>query len=63
MIPRSALVLIVALLLQDGVNSPPAVLGLDPFYQKHLDAAGLPIVSSEKYPTRPSGRPMRSSSE
>jgi len=50
MIPRSALVLIMALLLQDAVTPPPSVLGLDPFYRKHLDAGGLPIVSSERVP-------------
>lgn len=29
---------------------PPAALGLDPFYEKHLDASGLPIVSSSQVP-------------
>lgn len=29
---------------------PPASLGLDPFYEKYLDADGLPIVSSSKVP-------------
>lgn len=47
---RSALVLVAALLLQDAVKAPPASLDLDPFYKKHLDAGGLPIVSSEKVP-------------
>jgi hypothetical protein len=30
------------------VTTPPASLGLDPFYKKYVDAAGIPIVSSEK---------------
>jgi hypothetical protein len=30
--------------------APPAELALDPFYKKHLDCAGLPIVASEKVP-------------
>ena len=47
---RSALILVAGLLLQDAVKAPPAVLGLDAFYKKHLDAGGLPIVSSEKVP-------------
>ena len=31
-------------------NKVRARLGLDPFYKKHLDAGGLPIVSSAKVP-------------
>ncbi len=30
------------------VGSPPAALGLDPFYKKYTDAFGIPVVSSEK---------------
>lgn len=30
------------------ISAPPAELGLDPFYKKHADAFGIPIVSSEK---------------
>ena len=30
--------------------SPPASLGLDPFYEKYLDVEGLPVVSSNKVP-------------
>lgn len=41
-------------LLQDytafSVTAPPAALGLDPFYKKHVDAHGIPVVSSEKVP-------------
>jgi len=50
MMTRSMLVLAAALLLQDVVKPPPAGLGLDPFYKKHLDAGGLPIISSDKVP-------------
>src|SRR5262249_19319856 len=32
------------------ISSPPATLGLDPFYKKYTDALGIPIVSSEKTP-------------
>ena len=32
------------------VGTPPAVLGLDPFYKKHTNADGIPIISSEKVP-------------
>lgn len=32
------------------IGAPPAELGLDPFYKKHLDFRGLPIVSSAKVP-------------
>jgi len=50
MTTRSLLILAAALLLQDAVKPPQAALGLDPFYKKHLDAGGLPIVSSDKVP-------------
>jgi len=45
------LLLVVIFLALPGCRpaSTPA-LGLDPFYKKHLDAGGLPIVSSEKVP-------------
>ena len=33
-------------------GSPPARLGLAPFYEKYLDAEGLPIVSSAKVPDK-----------
>ncbi|WP_260610463.1 glycoside hydrolase [Sphingomonas sp. IC081] len=33
-----------------AVAPPPASLGLDPFYAKYLDAAGIPVVSSAKVP-------------
>lgn len=29
---------------------PPAALGLDPFYRQHVDAAGIPVVGSERVP-------------
>lgn len=32
------------------VRRPPASLGLDPFYQKYVDAGGIPIVSSTRVP-------------
>ncbi|MCW1414068.1 glycoside hydrolase [Rhizobium sp. 1AS11] len=32
------------------VRSPPKTLGLDPFYAKYADAAGIPVISSEKVP-------------
>jgi hypothetical protein len=35
-------------LLKAGL--PPPALGLDPFYKKHIELRGLPIVSSEKVP-------------
>ncbi len=40
--------------------APPA-LGLDPFYKNHLDAGGLPIVSSEKVPDAACWKRTRSS--
>ncbi|WP_245638383.1 glycoside hydrolase [Croceicoccus bisphenolivorans] len=33
-----------------GATEPPAALGLDPFYRQYLDAAGIPVVASEKPP-------------
>ncbi len=33
-----------------GVAAPPADLGFDPFYEKYVDAAGLPIISSARVP-------------
>jgi hypothetical protein len=47
---RWVLVACTALALQDPILAPPASLGLDPFYTKHLDAGGLPIVGSDKVP-------------
>ena len=41
------LLLAALLLLQDAVAAPPAALGLDPFYTKHLDAGGLPVIGSD----------------
>ena len=35
---------------QTMIISPPATLGLDPFYKKYTDAYGIPVVSSEKVP-------------
>ena len=32
------------------VGPPPASLGLDPFYRKHADALGIPVVGSAKVP-------------
>ncbi len=32
------------------VDTPPAALRLDPFYKRHVDAAGVPIVSSAAVP-------------
>lgn len=32
------------------VSAPPAVLGLDPFYTKYLDAGGIPVVASARVP-------------
>ena len=29
-----------------ALGPPPALLGLEPFYQKYLDAGGIPVVSS-----------------
>lgn len=46
---RIALVLAALLLLQEEkVGPPPASLGLDAFYRKHVDAGGIPVVGSEK---------------
>jgi len=50
MMTRIALLLAAALALQESVSAPPAALGLDPYYRKHLDAGGLPVVGSEKVP-------------
>jgi len=33
---------------QYAVTKPPASMGLDPFYQKYVDAHGFPVVASEK---------------
>ncbi|KQN26674.1 glycoside hydrolase [Sphingomonas sp. Leaf33] len=33
-----------------AIRPPPAALRADPFYAKYLDAAGIPILSSEKAP-------------
>lgn len=30
------------------ITTPPDTLGFDPFYKKYTDAAGIPIISSEK---------------
>ena len=35
---------------EEELASPPATLGLDPFYEKYLNAEGLPIVASSKVP-------------
>ncbi len=32
------------------LSAPPPSLGLDPFYQKYVDAGGIPIVSSARVP-------------
>ncbi len=32
------------------LHAPPAELDLDPFYRKYVDAAGIPVISSEKVP-------------
>src|SRR5437868_6749711 len=32
------------------VGKPPAALGLDPFYEKYVDAGGIPITTSAKVP-------------
>ena len=37
----------------EPLPAPPATLGLDPFYEKHLDAGGLPIVASSRVPDQP----------
>ena len=34
----------------DPLGSPPRSLGLDPFYEKYLDAGGIPIVSASHVP-------------
>ena len=31
-------------------GAPPARLAADPFYRKHVDAAGIPILSSARVP-------------
>ncbi|WP_129352707.1 hypothetical protein [Sorangium cellulosum] len=33
-----------------SVSEVPSELGLDPFYEKYVDAAGIPVISSEKTP-------------
>lgn len=35
-----------------ALGPPPADLGLSPFYQKYLDASGIPIVGSARVPDR-----------
>ena len=37
----------------EPLPAPPATLGLDPFYEKYLDAGGLPIVASSRVPDQP----------
>ncbi len=36
--------------IREPLSGPPADLGLDSFYEKHLDAGGLPIVASSDVP-------------
>lgn len=45
---RALFVLCALLAVQDAVGVPPADLRLDPFYKKHLDAGGLPVIGSDK---------------
>lgn len=33
-----------------AVQTPPPELGVDPFYQKYVDALGIPVVASERVP-------------
>jgi hypothetical protein len=47
---RLLLLALILLFLQEAVAPPPPSLGLDAFYQKYLDAAGLPVVGSAKVP-------------
>jgi len=47
---RLARIALVLLAAQDQVGAPPAGLGLAPFYKKHLDAGGLPVIGSDKVP-------------
>src|SRR4051812_11392965 len=32
------------------VHAPPAALGLDAFYQKYVDAGGIPVTTSARVP-------------
>ena len=32
------------------VSTPPAELGLDPFYKKYVDVNGIPLISSWRVP-------------
>ncbi len=32
------------------VAPPPPSLGLDPFYAKHVDAGGIPVIASARGP-------------
>ena len=34
----------------EPLGPPPSALGLDPFYEKYLDAGGLPIIASARVP-------------
>jgi hypothetical protein len=43
-----ALLLLACVQEPERVGPPPASLGLSPFYRKHLDAAGIPVLGSEK---------------
>lgn len=36
--------------IRTAIGTPPATLGLDPFYKKYTDAIGIAILSSEKVP-------------
>ena len=36
----------------EKLTGPPATLDLDPFYEKYLDADGIPIGSSSRVPDR-----------
>jgi hypothetical protein len=53
-VARFNLTTIVAACLLAGCASapgrPPAALGLEPFYAKHLDAAGIPVIASSRAP-------------
>ena len=35
---------------REALTGPPPTLGLDSFYEKYLDAGGLPIVASSRVP-------------
>jgi hypothetical protein len=48
--PRPPTAYLPAAVSSVGIGPPPIALGLNPFYQKYLDAGGVPVVGSRHVP-------------